>query len=153
MASNKSTGERDLVVNRAAWHEFEILDRFEAGISLLGSEVKSLRGGRGNLKEAFVRVENGEAWLVGCHISPYPWANRENHDPTRSRKLLLHHAELLKLKRNTTEKGMTVIPLKIYLKGARMKLEIALARGKKLHDKRESIKERDAKRAMARERE
>ncbi|MBN2801214.1 MAG: SsrA-binding protein SmpB [Deltaproteobacteria bacterium] len=142
-----------MVVNRAARHEYEIVDRFEAGLALLGSEVKSLRGGRGNLKEAFVRLDGREAFLVGCHISPYPWANRENHDPTRQRKLLLNRSELLKLKRGTAEKGMTVVPLRLYLKGSKIKLEIALARGRKSHDKRQAIKERDAQREMSRDRE
>lgn len=143
---------RDLVVNRRARHEFELHDRFEAGISLLGSEVKSLRGGRANLQEAHVRIESLEAWIHGFHISPYPWANRENHEPLRPRRLLLHRHQILKMKRQTTEKGMTIVPLRIYLRGSRIKVEIALARGRKTRDKRQAIKARDAKREMERRR-
>jgi SsrA-binding protein len=141
---------RDLVVNRRAFHEFHVLDRFEAGISLLGSEVKSMRAGRANLQEAFVRLTPLGARLEGCHISPYDEANRNNHAPLRSRQLLLNRAELAKLKKGTAEKGMTIIPLRIYLKGSRIKLEIALAKGKQLHDKRAAIKEREAKRELER---
>jgi len=145
-------GIKPIAKNRKARHEFEILDRFEAGLALRGSEVKSLRGGRANLQDAYIRIENGEAWLIGCHISPYPWANRENHDPLRERKLLLHHSEIEKLRRATAERGMTVIPLRLYFKGARVKVEISLARGRKLHDRREAIKTRDAEREIARDR-
>jgi SsrA-binding protein len=143
---------RDIVVNRRAWHEFSILDQYEAGISLTGSEVKSLRGGRANLQEAWVRLENHSAFLQGCHISPYEQANRNNHEPLRERRLLLHASELSKLHKATTEKGLTIIPLRIYLKGSRVKVEIAVAKGKKLYDKRQTLKERDAKREMDRAR-
>jgi len=150
--SDRKAEQRDLVQNRRAFHEFEILERFEAGLVLVGSEVKSLRAGRANLQEAYVRVAPGGAWLEGCHISPYEQANRMNHEPLRPRQLLLNRAELLKLRRNTTEKGLTIVPLRLYLKGSRVKVEIALARGKKLHDKRHTLKERDAKREIDRAR-
>ena len=142
--------EKDLVVNRRARHQFEIHDRFEAGISLLGSEVKSLRMGRGNLQEAFVRLDGTRASLRGCHISHYAEANINNHEPLRARQLLLHRHELLKLTKGVRERGFTIVPLRIYLKGSRIKIEIALAKGKKLHDKRHSLKARDAQRDMQR---
>jgi len=141
---------RDLVVNRRARFEYELTDEFEAGLVLMGSEVKSLRDGRGNLQEAYVGVRKGEAWLHGCHISPYPQANRNNHEPLRPRKLLLNQSELAKLEKGIGQKGMTIVPLRIYLKGRRIKLEIALGKGKKLHDKRNTLKEKDAKRAIER---
>jgi len=127
-------------------------ESFEAGISLLGSEVKSLRQGNAQLAEAWIRVAPDGAWLVGAHISHYVEANRQNHEPVRDRKLLLHRHELLKLHRAVRLRGMTVVPVKLYLKGSRIKLEIATARGKKLHDKRETLKQRDAQREMARAR-
>lgn len=141
---------KNLVENRKARHEYTILDKFEAGISLLGTEVKSLRMGRGNLKEAFILIKRDGAWLMQCHISHFTQANRQNHDPIRPRQLLLHHHELNKLRKATNEKGMTVVPLRMYLKGHRVKLEIALAKGKKTHDKRQALKERDARREMRR---
>ncbi len=141
---------RNLIENRRARHEYTLLDKFEAGLALLGSEVKSLRMGRGNLKEAFILIKSDGAWLMQCHISQYTHANRQNHDPIRPRRLLLHHHELNKLRRSTNEKGMTVVALRMYLKGSRVKLEIALAKGKKTHDKRHALKERDAKREMRR---
>jgi len=142
--------ERDLVVNRRAKFEFELESSFEAGISLLGSEVKSLRGARGNLAQAYVRVTRGSAFLVGAHISPYEQANRNNHDPLRERQLLLRAHELEKLHKGLTQKGMTIVPLRIYLKGSLIKLELALGRGKKLHDKRQTMKAQTAKRDMDR---
>lgn len=149
MAETK-TVIRDLLVNRRALHEFFVEDRFEAGIVLLGPEVKSLRQGLANLQEAWIRLDKeGSAWLEGCHISPYREANRFNPEPTRARRLLLRAPELAKLHKGTAEKGLTIIPLRIYLKGRFVKLEIALAKGKKLHDKRATIKERDARKEMA----
>ena len=139
-----------LVENRRSRHEFHLLDSFEAGISLLGSEVKSLRNGRGNLREAFVVMKPGGAWLMQCHISPYTHANRQNHEPSRPRRLLLIAHEITKLRRGTAERGMTIVPVRLYLKGSRVKGEIALAKGKKLHDKRATIKARDAKREIER---
>jgi SsrA-binding protein len=142
---------RDLLVNRKALHEFFVEDRFEAGVALLGPEVKSLRQGLANLQEAWIRIDkHGSAWLEGCHISPYKEANRFQPLPTRSRQLLLRYPELAKLKKGTAEKGLTIIPLRIYLKGRLVKLEIALVKGKKLHDKRATIKDRDAQKEMKR---
>lgn len=143
---------RDLVVNRRARFEYELTDTFEAGLVLQGSEVKSLRDGRGNLQEAFVKLEDGEAWLMNCHISPYAQANRNNHEPLRPRRLLLHRNEITKLEKGVGQKGMTVVPKRLYLKGRRIKVEIALGKGKKLHDKRQSLKARSAKREMDRRR-
>jgi SsrA-binding protein len=143
---------RVLIENRRVRHEYLLEDSFEAGISLLGSEVKSLRAGNANLAEAWIRLDPVGATLVGSHISPYPQANRQNHEPMRERRLLLHHHELLKLERGVRQKGMTVVPVRLYLKGSRVKLEIALARGKKLHDKRDTLRQRDAQREMDRAR-
>ena len=143
---------RDLVVNRKARHEYTLTDHFEAGLVLLGSEVKSLRAGQGNLQEAYVRLKNGEAWLMNCHISPFEQANRNNHEPLRPRKLLLNRPEISKLEKAVGQKGMTIVAKRLYLKGRRIKLEIALGKGKKLHDKRQTMKARDAKRDMERRR-
>jgi len=143
---------RDLVVNRRARHEYYLEDTWEAGISLLGPEVKSLRAGRGNLQEAYVSVGKDGATIHGFHISPYAQANRFNVDPVRPRRLLLNQSELAKLEKGTGPQGMTVVPVRVYLKGRLVKIEIALGKGKKLHDKRESIKEREANREMARAR-
>jgi SsrA-binding protein len=150
MAKPDPNAIRVLVEHRRARHEFYLEQSFEAGLSLLGSEVKSLRAGNANLAEAWVRLTADGAWLMGAHIAPYVEANRQNHDPLRPRRLLLHQAELAKLDRGTRREGMTIVPVRLYLKGSRVKVEIALARGKKLHDKRESIKEKDARREMRR---
>lgn len=148
---SKPTTTKDLVVNRRARHEYTLLDTFEAGVSLLGSEVKSLRAGRGNLQEAYIAIDKGgNAILHGCHISPYAQANRNNHDPLRPRQLLLHRAEIDKITKGIQQKGMTAIPLRIYVRGRNIKIELALAKGKKLHDKRHALKERDARRDMER---
>ncbi len=141
---------RDLIVNRKARHDYFLLDEFEAGISLLGSEVKSLRAGNGNLQESHIQLRDDGAWLYGCHISPYEQANRNNHEPLRPRRLLLRKPELEKLRKGTREKGMTIVPTRVYLKGSYIKVEIALAKGKKQHDKRHDIKDRDARREMDR---
>ena len=145
-------GERErkvLARNRQARFEYEILERLEAGIQLLGSEVKSAREGRVNLKEAHVRFEGGEAFLVGCHISPYPNAGYAGHEPTRPRKLLLHRRQIHRLAGKAREKGQTVIPLQMYLDGNWIKVEIALVRGKRLHDKRETLRRRTLEREAA----
>ena len=134
--------------NRRATHDYEILETYEAGLVLQGTEVKSLRGGRADLKESFARIENGEAWLLGCHIPPYAQGNRANHDPLRPRKLLFHRAELNRLLGKTREKGLTLIPLKVYFKDGRAKVEIGLGRGRKLLDKRHAIREREARREL-----
>ena len=140
--------------NRKARHEYEILDTFEAGIELKGPEVKSLREGNLAFQDAFARVDNGEAWLYSLHISPYEQANRFNEDPLRPRKLLLHRRQIEQIAVETEAKGLTVVPLEIYFKRGYAKVLLALARGKKLHDKRESLKrkqqEREAERAMGR---
>jgi SsrA-binding protein len=132
--------------NKKARHEYEILDVFEAGISLLGSEVKSLRGGKATIKEAFVQIKGQEAFLIRANIQPYTHATHENHEARRSRKLLLNQKELKKLREGVREKGLAVVPLSIYFKGAWVKVEIALARGRKLHDKRQNLKQKQDKR-------
>ncbi|HEY8530810.1 MAG TPA: SsrA-binding protein SmpB [Limnochorda sp.] len=143
--------ERVVATNRRAHHDYFILERLEAGIVLKGTEVKSLRAGRANLREAFARVENGEVFLYNLHISPWDYGNRWNHDPTRTRKLLLHKAEIRRLVGKTREKGKTLIPLRIYFNSrGRAKVELALAQGKKLWDKRESIARRDEAREIER---
>lgn len=146
--------ESDIVkiaTNRKAYHDFHILDTFEAGIQLVGSEVKSLREGRANLKEGYVTIRRDEAWLVGVHISPYSHTGFEGHEPVHDRRLLLNKREIRKLKQQVVLKGLTIIPLKMYFKNGWAKLEIAVAKGKKAHDKREAKKERDIKREMQRE--
>jgi len=134
--------------NRKAYHDYHIEETVEAGIALLGTEVKSLREGKASLKDSYVIVKNNEVFLFNCHISPYSHGNIMNHDPLRTRKLLLHRKEIDRLKGKTTIKGFTAIPLKIYFKGSLAKVEIGLARGKKLFEKREAIKEKEAKREI-----
>jgi SsrA-binding protein len=128
---------KEVAVNRQAFHNYEILERLEAGIVLTGTEIKSAREGHVNLKDAYGLVKSGEVWLLNCHISPYSHGNYANHDPLRTRKLLLNRSEIRKLIGRTTEKGLTLIPLRLYLKSGRLKCELALAKGRKLHDKRE----------------
>jgi SsrA-binding protein len=135
--------------NRRARHDYLILDTYEAGIVLKGAEVKSIREGRATLSEAYARVENGEVWLYGMHIQPYPYS-RDELDPLRRRKLLLHHKQIGELARATDEKGVTLVPLKCYFKDGRAKLELAIGRGKRSYDKRHAIAERDAKREAQR---
>lgn len=139
-----------LATNRKASHEYHLLEQQEAGIVLTGTEVKSARDGKVNLKEAYCRVRDGELFLLGAHISPYEQGNRENHDPLRPRKLLMHGREIAKLARETITGGLTLIPTRMYLKRGRIKVEIALAKGKKLHDKRESARTREMDREIAR---
>lgn len=138
--------------NRKARHEYLIEDTFEAGMVLLGTEVKSLRLGKANLKDSYARIQNGEVFVHQMHIGPYPFANYNNHEPLRPRKLLLHHYEIKKLFGKVNEKGYTLIPLKLYFKGGKAKLSLALAKGKQSHDKRETIRRRDQKRELERER-
>ena len=133
-----------VALNRKARHNFTITDTFEAGIVLTGTEIKSVRGGKVNLSDAYARVEKGQAWLMGAHIAPFEHGNRYNHEPRRDRKLLLHRKEIEELERTTRERGLTVIPTKVYLKGGLIKCELAVGRGKKLHDKRASEREREA---------
>ena len=137
---------RVIARNKKARHEFEILDTFEAGLSLLGSEVKSLRGGKATIKEAFVKFNGKEAYLVRANIQPYTHASVENHEATRARKLLLNQRELKKLREGVREKGLAIVPLSLYFKGAWVKVEIGLARGRKLHDKRQNLKQKQDKR-------
>ena len=134
--------------NRKARHDFEILEKYEAGIELLGTEVKSLRAGRANLKDSYAQVEGGELFLDNMHISPYEQANRFNGEPRRRRKLLMHKREIMKLLGLTKEKGLTLVPLRMYFLRGKVKVELGLARGKKLYDKRQSDAERSAKREM-----
>lgn len=140
-----------VVENRKARAMFEIVETYEAGLSLLGSEVKSIRGGHVSLKEAYVKEAGGELYLTGCHINPFHMTTFNNHDPIRRRKLLLHGREIRRILGKIREKGFTCVPLKMYFRKNRVKLEIALARGKKVHDRREDIKKRDMKRDMERE--
>lgn len=142
--------EKIIATNRKARHDYFILDTYEAGISLLGSEIKSLRAGQISIKEAYVRIDGEEAWLVDAHISPYSQANRFNHEPKRPRKLLLHKKEISALYEDIRKKGVTIIPTRVYLKAGKAKVEIAVARGKKNYDKRQEIAKRDAQREMNR---
>jgi SsrA-binding protein len=143
--------EKTVVTNRKARHEYEIIDRIEAGLVLVGSEVKSLRAGRANLGDSYARVIKGEMWIIGMHISPYKEATFQNHDPRRERKILLHRNEIKKLTRRVEEKGFTLIPLRLYFKNNIAKLELGLARGKRQYDKKVTIAQRDAKREMEKE--
>ena len=146
---SKPTERKVLCQNRKARHEYEIEETYEAGIALVGTEVKSIRSGRANLQDSYVRIEGGEAFLLNCHISPYDAASRFNHDPLRRRKLLLHKQEISRLSGKVQEKGLTLIPLSFYLKGGRVKVELALARGKKLYDRREELRRRAMEREVA----
>ncbi|MDD4169355.1 MAG: SsrA-binding protein SmpB [Desulfotomaculaceae bacterium] len=136
--------------NRKARHEYHIVETFEAGLALTGTEVKSLRAGRANLQDSFARVDNAELLLYNMHISPYDQGNKFNHEPKRTRKLLMHKAEIWRLLGKTREKGLTLIPLKVYFKRGIAKVELALAKGKKLYDRRSDIAARDARREMDR---
>ncbi len=137
--------------NKKAYHDYFIEDKYEAGISLAGTEVKSLRMGKCSIKEAFVRIENGEVFIYGMHISPYEKGNIFNKDPLRPRKLLLHRSEINKLLGKTKEKGIAIVPLKVYFKGSLVKVEIGLAKGKKLYDKRQDIAKKDQQREASRD--
>ena len=144
--------EKKLIANnKKAYHDYFILEKYEAGLVLHGTEVKSLRMGKCSIKEAFIRVEDGEMYIYGMHISPYEKGNIFNKDPLRVRKLLLHKSEINKLIGKTKEKGMAIVPLKVYFKGSLVKMQIGLARGKKLYDKRETIAKKDQKREAQRE--
>lgn len=146
----KKTGIKPVIENRKARFEYHIEENFEAGLVLVGTEVKSLRAGKGNLKDAYATIKDGEAWIINFHISPYEKGNQFNHDPLRPKKLLLHRQEINRLLGLQKEKGYTLIPLKVYFKEGRAKVDLAVAVGKKLYDKREDIAERDANRAIAR---
>lgn len=140
-----------VATNRKARFEYFLLEKFEAGLSLQGSEIKSIRAGQMSLAESYVQVDAGQAWLIDAHIAPYIQASRYNHNPLRPRRLLLHKKEIRELYNAVRQKGMTIVPTRVYLKDGRAKIEIALARGKKLHDKRETIARRDAEREAKRE--
>jgi len=144
--------QKSVATNREAYHNFFILETYEAGIQLSGTEVKSARAGRVNLKDGYVTVRDGQAWLLNVHISPYTHGNRQNHDPDRERRLLMHKREIIRLQSKTQEKGLTLVPTKFYFKGNLIKCEIGLAKGKKLYDKRETearkTQEREARAAM-----
>lgn len=148
----KGKGVKPIASNRKARHDYFIEDRIEAGIALVGTEVKSLRGGHANLRDSFARIRDGEAFLFGVHISPYEKGNIYNADPFRTRKLLLHKSEIRRLQAATQQDGMSLVPLSFYFKDGRVKVELGVARGKKNYDKRHSIAERDVKRDMARAR-
>ena len=140
---------KTITVNRKAYHDYLIEDSMEAGLVLTGTEIKSIRQGQVNIRDAYARPENGELWLLNCHIAQYKEGNRYNHEPTRPRKLLLHKREIAGLSSDVARKGLTLVPLKLYLKNGRAKVEIGLAKGKKLHDKRRSIIQRETERELA----
>lgn len=150
-SDGSGSGTKLIAQNRKARHEYHIEDTVEAGIALVGTEVKSLREGRANLADAYAVVKDGEPWLLQCHISPYSHGNRENHEPMRPRKLLLHRSEIEKLEAAAAQGGRTLVPLRLYFKHGLAKAEIAVARGKKLFDKRASDAKRDVERQMRRE--
>lgn len=146
----EKTGIKIIAENRKARHEYFIEDQFEAGMVLLGTEVKALRGGRANLKDSYAKIVNGEVFVHQMHISPYPYAYYGNHDPLRIRKLLLHKSEIKKLYAKANEKGHSLIPLRLYFKDGKIKILIALAKGKRMYDKRDSIKQRESQRDLDR---
>ena len=136
--------------NKKAYHDYFILDTYEAGIELQGTEIKSIRKGSVNLKDSFIRIKNDEAFIENMHIAPYEQGNRFNHEPLRTRKLLLHRKQIKKLQKEVKENGLTIVPTKLYFNTSKLKVEIALARGKKLYDKRQDLKEKDSKRDIER---
>ena len=146
----KQGGGRDIAVNRRAFHDYFVDERLEAGLSLMGTEVKSLRAGRANLRDGFVRIDGREAWLENVHISPYEQGGYVNHDPRRPRKLLLHGDEIATLNGKVRQRGYTLVPLRLYFHGNWAKVEVGLARGKRLYDKRQALAEREAQRQMER---
>ncbi|HEX8067925.1 MAG TPA: SsrA-binding protein SmpB [Thermoleophilaceae bacterium] len=146
----ESAGGRDVARNRYASYRYDLLEKWECGIQLVGSEVKSLRDGKAQLKDAYATVRDGEVWLHNVHIAPYAPAARENHEPERPRKLLMHRREIERLVGKTQERGLTLVPTRIYFKGPRAKVELALARGKDVHDKRRTLRDRDQRREIER---
>jgi SsrA-binding protein len=150
MSKSKESNNKTLATNRRAHHDYFIDETLEAGLALTGSEIKSIRAGQINLKESYITVKNGQAWLVGSHVAPYDPSSRENHEPIRERRLLLHRREIAKLEDKVQQKGFTLVPTKVYLKRNIAKLELGIARGKKLYDKRDAIAERDSKREVER---
>jgi SsrA-binding protein len=156
MKNDKEEGVKLIARNKRAFHEYNILDRLECGLVLTGTEVKSLREGSASLEEAYAKIEDGEVWLIGSDIPEYTMGNRMNHKPKRARKLLLHRREIGKFAAKASERGFTLVPLRMYFRQGRAKVELAIARGKQLHDKRQDLKkadaERDIRRAMSRRR-
>lgn len=148
--TQKSAGKKIIATNKRARHEYELLDYFEAGLVLTGTEIKSVRANRVSLARSFVQPRDGELWLVDAHIAEYEHGNTQNHEPTRPRKLLLHRREIGHILDGLAQKGLTAVPTRLYLKNGRAKLEFALARGKKLHDKRQSLARRDSQRQVER---
>ncbi len=146
----KQKGIKPVIQNKKAYHDYFVIESYECGIVLVGTEVKSIRLGKGNLKESYAHVLNGEIFIEGMHISPYEQGNRFNHDPLRPKKLLLHKNEIRKLRQEVQQQGYTLIPLKVYLKNGRMKVELGLCKGKQLHDKRTAIAQKDAQRDIDR---
>jgi SsrA-binding protein len=144
--TERELAQKIIADNRKAQHDYHLLESFEAGVALLGTEVKSIREGGANLRDSFARIEAGEVWVYNIHISPYRNRGYSDHNPTRRRKLLLHRQEIRKLVGKTTERGMTIVPVRMYLKNGRVKIAISLAKGKKAHDKRETIKRRETER-------
>lgn len=149
--SGKKEGQKLIANNKKAFHDYFIVEAYEAGIALVGTEVKSLREGKCSIKEAYINIENGEAYIIGMNISPYEKGNIFNRDPLRVRKLLLHKQEIAKLVGGSKEAGHTIVPLQVYFKNGRAKVEVALVKGKKLYDKREAIAKRDQRREVERE--
>ncbi|MBQ6971415.1 MAG: SsrA-binding protein SmpB [Synergistaceae bacterium] len=151
MSNSTHSNDKKVAVNRKARHDYFILDSFECGIVLTGTEIKSVRAGNLNLKDSYASIENGELWLYGVHISPYEKGTYYNHEPERDRKLLMHRHEIIRLNSKLREKGLTLVPLSVYIKdGKRAKVELGLAKGRTTHDKRDMIADRDAKRTIAR---
>lgn len=148
--SKKKSDSNVITVNRKAAFKYHLMDRFEAGMVLTGGEVKSLRDKQANLTDSYAMIARGELWLLNAHISPYPFAHQVKHEPKRERKLLMHKKEIIKIAGQLSEKGLTLVPVKLYFKDGRAKVELALAKGKQLFDKREAIKERESKRTMDR---
>lgn len=149
-ATDDRRHDRIVTTNRRAFHEYTILDTVEAGIALTGTEIKSIRDGKITISEAYARIENGELWLIGSHISPYSHGNRSNHEPDRPRKLLVHKRQIRELRAAIEQKGMTLVPLRVALKRGRAKVDVGVARGKKLYDKRDAAAERESRRDVER---
>ena len=146
MRTEREQAQKNIAENRKAFHDYHILETFEAGVALVGTEVKSIRGGNVNLRDSYARVESGEIWVYNIHVSPYSHRGYSDHEPTRRRKLLLHRQEIRKLIGKTVEKGMTLVPVRMYFKNGKVKVSVSLAKGKKDYDKRETIKKRDTDR-------
>lgn len=145
-----TTRQLPVISNRKAYHDYFVEETYEAGLELMGSEVKSIRAGRANLRDSFAKVTDGEIWLWNAHVSPYDQANRNGHEPTRPRRLLLHRAEIARLASKVQQQGYTLVPLRLYFKDRRVKVELAVAKGRKLYDKREAIAERESEREIQR---